>query len=167
MIQGLRAAGIKAQGVKRGLDHGVWASFMCGECGFLLPARARGSAPNINLASKEMMGSSVAIPADSLCRSLQSRDESARCSNRTGLPVQHRRRGPALPSRRSDFLPPVGKHPHHCLGYGRPQPSRLGVLLWRSSANAVHTHFRRSSQGRGRMRSSGEAEEDGGTPSTE
>jgi aromatic ring-opening dioxygenase catalytic subunit (LigB family) len=26
----LGEAGIKAEGVKRGLDHGVWASFKCG-----------------------------------------------------------------------------------------------------------------------------------------
>lgn len=26
----LKTAGIKAEGVKRGLDHGVWASFKCG-----------------------------------------------------------------------------------------------------------------------------------------
>lgn len=27
----LNKAGIKAEGVKRGLDHGVWASFKCGK----------------------------------------------------------------------------------------------------------------------------------------
>lgn len=27
----LRGAGIEVEGVKRGLDHGVWASFKCGE----------------------------------------------------------------------------------------------------------------------------------------
>lgn len=27
----LGKAGIKAEGVKRGLDHGVWASFKCGK----------------------------------------------------------------------------------------------------------------------------------------
>lgn len=28
----LKEAGIDAKGVKRGLDHGVWASFKCGTC---------------------------------------------------------------------------------------------------------------------------------------
>lgn len=30
VIDALQEAGIKAEGVKRGLDHGVWASFKCG-----------------------------------------------------------------------------------------------------------------------------------------
>ena len=30
VIDLLRQAGINAEGVKRGLDHGVWASFKCG-----------------------------------------------------------------------------------------------------------------------------------------
>lgn len=29
----LSSAGIKSEGVKRGLDHGVWAGFHVGECG--------------------------------------------------------------------------------------------------------------------------------------
>lgn len=29
VLQKLKKAGIKAEGVRRGLDHGVWASFMC------------------------------------------------------------------------------------------------------------------------------------------
>jgi len=28
----LRRAGIEVEGVTRGLDHGVWASFKCGTC---------------------------------------------------------------------------------------------------------------------------------------
>lgn len=32
MLGLLQSAGIEAQGVKRGLDHGVWASFKCGMC---------------------------------------------------------------------------------------------------------------------------------------
>lgn len=32
VLDALKEAGIKAEGVKRGLDHGVWASFKCGEC---------------------------------------------------------------------------------------------------------------------------------------
>lgn len=31
VLNALGAAGIKAEGVKRGLDHGVWASFKCGK----------------------------------------------------------------------------------------------------------------------------------------
>jgi 4,5-DOPA dioxygenase extradiol len=31
VIELLKAAGIKAEGMRRGLDHGVWASFKCGE----------------------------------------------------------------------------------------------------------------------------------------
>jgi len=30
VIDALHEAGIKAEGVKRGLDHGVWVSFKCG-----------------------------------------------------------------------------------------------------------------------------------------
>lgn len=30
VIDAIREAGMKAEGVKRGLDHGVWASFKCG-----------------------------------------------------------------------------------------------------------------------------------------
>jgi aromatic ring-opening dioxygenase catalytic subunit (LigB family) len=30
VLDSLTQAGIKAEGVKRGLDHGVWASFKCG-----------------------------------------------------------------------------------------------------------------------------------------
>lgn len=30
VLDSLNGAGIKAEGVKRGLDHGVWASFKCG-----------------------------------------------------------------------------------------------------------------------------------------
>lgn len=30
VIDAIRGAGMKAEGVKRGLDHGVWASFKCG-----------------------------------------------------------------------------------------------------------------------------------------
>lgn len=30
VLDSLKEAGIKAEGVKRGLDHGVWASFKCG-----------------------------------------------------------------------------------------------------------------------------------------
>lgn len=30
VLNALKEAGIKAEGVKRGLDHGVWASFKCG-----------------------------------------------------------------------------------------------------------------------------------------
>lgn len=30
VLELLKSAGIEAQGVKRGLDHGVWASFKCG-----------------------------------------------------------------------------------------------------------------------------------------
>lgn len=30
VLDALQGAGIEAQGVKRGLDHGVWASFKCG-----------------------------------------------------------------------------------------------------------------------------------------
>ena len=30
VIDALHKAGIKAEGVKRGLDHGVWVSFKCG-----------------------------------------------------------------------------------------------------------------------------------------
>lgn len=29
ILEMLHSAGIKAEGVRRGLDHGVWASFMC------------------------------------------------------------------------------------------------------------------------------------------
>lgn len=36
MIDALREANIKAEGVKRGLDHGVWASFKCGELYLIL-----------------------------------------------------------------------------------------------------------------------------------
>jgi len=32
----LKGAGIDAKGVKRGLDHGVWASFKCGTYKFIL-----------------------------------------------------------------------------------------------------------------------------------
>jgi aromatic ring-opening dioxygenase catalytic subunit (LigB family) len=32
VLDALQQAGIKAEGVKRGLDHGVWASFKCGRC---------------------------------------------------------------------------------------------------------------------------------------
>jgi hypothetical protein len=32
VLSALKEAGIKAEGVKRGLDHGVWASFKCGKC---------------------------------------------------------------------------------------------------------------------------------------
>ena len=28
----LKEAGIEVEGAERGLDHGVWASFKCGEC---------------------------------------------------------------------------------------------------------------------------------------
>lgn len=31
VLGALGTAGIKAEGVKRGLDHGVWASFKCGK----------------------------------------------------------------------------------------------------------------------------------------
>jgi len=31
VLDALGTAGIKAEGVKRGLDHGVWASFKCCE----------------------------------------------------------------------------------------------------------------------------------------
>lgn len=31
VLDALKEAGIDAKGVKRGLDHGVWASFKCGE----------------------------------------------------------------------------------------------------------------------------------------
>jgi aromatic ring-opening dioxygenase catalytic subunit (LigB family) len=31
VLDALKEAGIEAKGVKRGLDHGVWASFKCGE----------------------------------------------------------------------------------------------------------------------------------------
>lgn len=34
VLDAFGAAGIKAEGVKRGLDHGVWASFKCGEYPF-------------------------------------------------------------------------------------------------------------------------------------
>lgn len=34
VLGALGDAGIKAEGVKRGLDHGVWASFKCGKCWF-------------------------------------------------------------------------------------------------------------------------------------
>ncbi|KAJ5754174.1 Aromatic ring-opening dioxygenase LigB subunit [Penicillium nucicola] len=34
VLDSLKEAGIKAEGVKRGLDHGVWASFKCGMCSF-------------------------------------------------------------------------------------------------------------------------------------
>lgn len=37
VLDALGAAGIKAKGVKRGLDHGVWASFKCGEYPFFTP----------------------------------------------------------------------------------------------------------------------------------
>lgn len=30
VLDALKEAGIDAKGVKRGLDHGVWASFKCG-----------------------------------------------------------------------------------------------------------------------------------------
>ena len=30
VLDSLKDAGIAAEGVKRGLDHGVWASFKCG-----------------------------------------------------------------------------------------------------------------------------------------
>jgi aromatic ring-opening dioxygenase catalytic subunit (LigB family) len=30
VLDSLKDAGIQAEGVKRGLDHGVWASFKCG-----------------------------------------------------------------------------------------------------------------------------------------
>lgn len=30
VLDSLKEAGIAAEGVKRGLDHGVWASFKCG-----------------------------------------------------------------------------------------------------------------------------------------
>jgi len=30
VLDALKEAGIEAKGVKRGLDHGVWASFKCG-----------------------------------------------------------------------------------------------------------------------------------------
>jgi aromatic ring-opening dioxygenase catalytic subunit (LigB family) len=30
VLDAFKEAGIKAEGVKRGLDHGVWASFKCG-----------------------------------------------------------------------------------------------------------------------------------------
>lgn len=32
VLDALKEAGIEAKGVKRGLDHGVWASFKCGTC---------------------------------------------------------------------------------------------------------------------------------------
>jgi hypothetical protein len=31
VLDALKEAGIKAEGVKRGLDHGVWAGFKCGK----------------------------------------------------------------------------------------------------------------------------------------
>lgn len=31
VLDALNSAGIKGEGVKRGLDHGVWASFKCGK----------------------------------------------------------------------------------------------------------------------------------------
>ncbi len=31
-MSSLSNAGIEVEGVKRGLDHGVWASFKCGKC---------------------------------------------------------------------------------------------------------------------------------------
>lgn len=34
VLGALGDAGIKTEGVKRGLDHGVWASFKCGKCWF-------------------------------------------------------------------------------------------------------------------------------------
>ena len=34
----LETAGIKAKGVERGLDHGVWASFKCGK--FIPPSHS-------------------------------------------------------------------------------------------------------------------------------
>lgn len=33
VLDALSQAGIKGEGVKRGLDHGVWASFKCGMFG--------------------------------------------------------------------------------------------------------------------------------------
>lgn len=35
VLDSLTQAGIKAEGVKRGLDHGVWASFKCGMSSYL------------------------------------------------------------------------------------------------------------------------------------
>lgn len=37
VIDAIRGAGMKAEGVKRGLDHGVWASFKCGRSSMFNP----------------------------------------------------------------------------------------------------------------------------------
>lgn len=44
----LSSAGIKAEGVKRGLDHGVWAGFHVGEC---MRLRERGEPRTLTLMS--------------------------------------------------------------------------------------------------------------------
>lgn len=36
VISAVQDAGLNAEGVKRGLDHGVWASFKCGMYGVIL-----------------------------------------------------------------------------------------------------------------------------------
>ncbi|OAT09594.1 aromatic ring-opening dioxygenase LigB subunit [Blastomyces gilchristii SLH14081] len=42
VIDAIRGAGMKAEGVKRGLDHGVWASFKCGMSSIVNPLSSHG-----------------------------------------------------------------------------------------------------------------------------
>lgn len=98
VLHALRDAGIKAEGVTRGLDHGVWASFKCGTSSTSQPC----------IASSKHRKDGVGLIVLTRNISIQPHHQPPHHPHRPSLPLQHRRSRPTLPSRPSPRAPPPG-----------------------------------------------------------
>jgi len=105
--------GIEAEGVKRGLDHGVWVGFKCSTLPFIYFRRHTYIYLNLREKSFGLMFLTGSVPPR----------EFPHYPYRPSLPLRLGVPYSALFPRASHLLAPLTRLPHNLLRYGSPQSS--------------------------------------------